>query len=76
MCRFTFQQLPATSIDRDFLLSHKDAGEHLVLEQWASCRDVLSLKALNLLTAAPPRPKPTRRSYRGGRLAGIRYKPE
>ena len=71
MCRL--QQLPVTSIDREFILSRRDVGEHLVLEHWASCRDVFSLTTLHLLTSAPSRPKPTKRSYRGGRLAGIRY---
>jgi len=71
MCRL--QQLPVTSIDREFILSRRDVGEHLVLEHWASCRDVFSLQTLHLLTNVPSRPKPTKRSYRGGRLAGIRY---
>ena len=73
MCRFTTQRPQALSIDHSFLLSFRDAGEGLSLEQWASCRDVFSLKTCDLLTSTPPRPKPTKRSFHEGRTAGIRY---
>ncbi len=55
-------------MDRDFLLSRRSTGQKQSLYDWASSTELQSLHEHGLLSFFP-----TRRSYRGGRAAGIRF---
>ncbi|XP_046642630.1 uncharacterized protein LOC124327678 [Daphnia pulicaria] len=57
-------------IDRDLLLALKSVGEQLELLSWTPCKNHHSLWQHNLLRSSFPR---TRRSYRGGRAAVVRF---
>ena len=57
-------------INRDLLLALKSVGVRLELRSWTSFKDHRSLWQHNLFRSSCPR---TRRSYRGGRAAVVRF---
>ena len=57
-------------IDRDLLLALKSVGERLELHSWTPRKNRHLLWQHNLLSSSCPR---TRRSYRGGRAAAVRF---
>ena len=68
MCRHGVRRTTFSPMDRDFLLSRCSIGQKQSLYDWASSTELKSLHEHGLLSFFP-----TRRSYRGGRAAGIRF---